>query len=126
MTTTAADAQRLVLRMIERQSKTLQRRKRLHCSRLNIRMTDRADRARGATRKLRLMTTSARRVLVFARQSGLRSVGFAPVTQQTWKSLVIGIVVLELREIFGSVLGVEFTPHRLAVIRTSGDPGDGD
>ena len=77
MTTTATDP--LVLRVIERDSKTSQRRKRLHCPRLNIRMTDRADRT-GATRKLTLMTTRARRVLVLPRQSRLRGVCFAPVT----------------------------------------------
>ena len=72
------------------------------------------------------MTTGTRRVLVLARQSWLRSVGFTPVTQQTWEPRMVGIVVLKLREIFGSILRVEFTLHRLAVIRTSGDPGDGD
>ena len=77
MTTTATDSR--VLRVIERDAKTAQGWKRLHCSRLNICMTDRADRT-GATRELTLMTTRARRVLVLSRQSRLRGVRFAPVT----------------------------------------------
>ena len=54
-----------MLRVIELAIETLQRRKRFHRTSLRVCMTDRANRTTTAARKLRLMTTNTRRVLIF-------------------------------------------------------------
>ena len=103
MTTVTSGAR--MLRMIELPIETSQGRKRLHRASLSVCMTDRANRTTTATRKLRLMTTDTRRVLIFSGQRRLHRIVFASMTQQTRQSRVIRIVVLKLREVRNSTAG---------------------
>src|SRR6478672_3015097 len=73
MATVAPRAAVDVQRMVEARAKTSQGRKRLHSSRLNIRMTDSADWTRTFREQLRV-TTAARRVLIFSRQGWLHGI----------------------------------------------------
>ena len=65
-TMTTVTSRAAMLCVIEFTIETSQRRERFHRSRLGVRMTDRANRTTAATRKLRLMTTDTRRVLIFS------------------------------------------------------------
>ena len=94
-TMTTVTSRATMLCVIEFTIETSQRRERFHRSRLGVRMTDRANRTT-ATRKLRLMTTDTRRVLIFSGQGRLYGIVFAPVTQQTRQSRMVWIVVLKL------------------------------
>jgi len=77
-----------MFRMIEPDVEAPQRWKRFHLSTLRIRVADGTDLAR-SIRELLLMTTSARRVRVFARQGRLRCVVLATMTEQTGETRMI-------------------------------------
>lgn len=87
-----------MLRMIEQDIKTPQRRKRFHLSTLRVGMADRTD-LTSRICELLLVTTRARRMIVLARQRRLRGVVGATMTKQTRQPRMLRIVVFELRVI---------------------------
>ena len=84
-----------VARVIERHAEALKTRERLHGARLHICMADRADRAVGVGKLLRV-TTCARRVIRPSRKLRSRRVALATMTEETGQARMVSAVVQKL------------------------------
>lgn len=84
-----------VARVIERHAEALKTRERLHGARLHICMADRADRAVGVGKLLRV-TACARRVIGPSRKLRSRRVALATMTEKTGQARMVSAVVQKL------------------------------
>ena len=92
-------------RVIELHVEALERGKRFECSRLSVRMTNHADWTRSIS-KLFGVTACAWKVSARAGKHRLCCRAFTAMTKQAGQPRVVGVVVIELREVDVLVLRV--------------------